>query len=191
MAFRPPRRLSARWRAVGGEGLEHLDLHIEERTVVADSVLIGGRGGVPYGVRYRIVCGEDWAVRSLDLTTTDGRSLRLRSNGEGEWTDGEGWPIAHLDGCIDIDLAGSPFTNTLPIRRAEIPAGGDPVEFGMVYVPFDSLRPVVDGQIYRCLEADRLYRYEAADRSFGAQLTVDEDGLVIDYPGLFERVVVL
>ncbi|HET7716483.1 MAG TPA: putative glycolipid-binding domain-containing protein [Bauldia sp.] len=188
MSFGSPRPLAARWRAVGADGLEHLDLRPGEGTIVVDSVVIGGRGGVPYGVRYRLVCGEDWVTRSLDITTTDGRSLRLRSDGEGEWTDGEGWPVSHLDGCIDVDLAGSPFTNTLPIRRVDLVAGGEPAELNMAYVPFDTFKPVVDRQIYRCLEQDRLYRYEAADRSFTADLAVDDDGLVTDYPGLFAKI---
>jgi hypothetical protein len=117
MSFLPPRPLAARWRPVGADGLEHLDLRYEDGTIVADSVVIGNRGGVPYGLRYLIVCGEDWVVRSLNIATTDGRSLHLRSDGEG-----------------------------------------------------------------------RLYRYEAVDRSFTADLTVDEDGLVTEYPGLFVRV---
>jgi hypothetical protein len=41
---------------------------------------------------------------------------------------------------------------------------------------------------YRCLQPGRLFRYQALDRSFAADLSVDEDGLVIDYPTLFERV---
>lgn len=188
MSFRPPRPLTARWRPAGAEGLEHLDLRLEDGSIVADSVVIGDRGGVPYGLRYRLVCGEDWVTRRLEITTTDGRSLNLRSDGEGAWTDGDGWPIAHLDGAIDIDLAGSPFTNTLPIRRGVLAGGGAAAEFRMAYVPFDTFKPVIDGQIYRCLEQDRVYRYEAADGSFTADLAVDEDGLVTDYPGLFARV---
>ena len=58
----------------------------------------------------------------------------------------------------------------------------------MAYVPFDTFKPVVDEQRYRCLEQDRLYRYEAVDRSFSANLAVDADGLVADYPGLFTRI---
>jgi uncharacterized protein len=38
------------------------------------------------------------------------------------------------------------------------------------------------------LQPGRLFRYQALDRSFAADLSVDEDGLVIDYPTLFERV---
>ena len=57
----------------------------------------------------------------------------------------------------------------------------------MVYVPFDSFEPVVDRQRYTCLTPARLYRYQAADRTFTADLPVDEDGLVLDYPTLFKR----
>ncbi len=53
--------------------------------------------------------------------------------------------------------------------------------------PFDSFEPTVDGQHYTCLKDGKLYRYEAEDRSFTADLPVDADGLVIDYPTLFQR----
>jgi uncharacterized protein len=49
---------------------------------------------------------------------------------------------------------------------------------------------IVDEQRYTCLKRHSLYRYEAVDRSFSADLPVDPDGLVTDYPGLFERVAI-
>jgi hypothetical protein len=58
----------------------------------------------------------------------------------------------------------------------------------MLYIPFDTFEPLVDEQRYTCLEQRRIYRYEAVDRSFAADLPVDEDGLVLDYPTLFTRV---
>jgi hypothetical protein len=57
----------------------------------------------------------------------------------------------------------------------------------MLYIPFDDFVPRLDRQIYTCL-APRLFRYQAAERSFEAELPVDEDGLVVDYPSLFERI---
>ncbi len=187
MTFRPPRPVAARWQPVAAEGLEHLDLRPVDGGIAIESVLVGGRGGVPYGCRYVLRLASDWTVRSFDLETTDGRSLRLRADGEGRWTDGGGARIDALDGCIDIDLAGSPFTNTLPIRRDPGLAAGKPRRYRMAYVPFDTFRPTVDAQIYTALEAGRRYLYEAADRSLTAVLSVDEDGLVTDYPGLFAR----
>ena len=58
----------------------------------------------------------------------------------------------------------------------------------MLYVPFDTFEPIVDEQRYRCLKDGALYRYEAVDRTFAADLPVDRDGLVLDYPTLFERI---
>jgi hypothetical protein len=188
MSFRPLRPCTVRWRPEGAEGLEHLDLRPAEGAIVADGVVIGARGGVPYGVRYRLVCDATWVTRRLDLETTDGRGVTLRADGAGSWTDGDGRALTELAGAIDLDLAGSPFTNTLPIRRSARLATGEAVEFRMAYVPFDTFRPTVDEQRYRCLEPGRLYRYEAVDRTFAADLPVDEDGLVTDYPGLFTRI---
>jgi len=58
----------------------------------------------------------------------------------------------------------------------------------MVYIPFTTFVPTVDEQRYRCIATDTLYRYEAVDRSFTADLPVDRNGLVTDYPSLFVRV---
>ncbi len=113
---------TARWRPVGADGLEHLDLRRRRRTASpSDSVVIGDRGGAPYGVHYTGSSATPaGAVLRLDLDTTDGRTLHLarrRQRRTGAPTAMRGM-IAAFDGCIDIDLAGSPFTNTLPIRRA-------------------------------------------------------------------------
>jgi hypothetical protein len=187
LPFRPLAPVAARWRFEDGSGLEHLNLKPLGDTIVGDGVIIGNRGGVPYGARYHIICDAGWATLSLDVETTDGRGLHLLSDGRGRWSDGSGRSRAEFDGCIDVDLAGSPFTNTLPIRRRALSLEQGAVEFRMLYVPFRTFEPAVDEQRYRCLSPG-LYRYEAVDRSFAADLSVDEDGLVIDYPSLFHRV---
>lgn len=182
----PP--LTRRWRPVQGTGLEHLTLQPKAGGLVADSVVIGERDGKPFGATYRIECDACWCVRSFTVETTDGRTLSLVSDGAGHWSDPDGKPRQEFDGCIDIDLAGTPFTNTLPIQRLALRPEDGTVELRMLYVPFDDFIPVVDGQRYTCLEAGKLYRYEAADGSFTAELPVDEHALVMDYPTLFVRV---
>lgn len=186
--FRPLFLKTVRWRPLEGEGLEHLAVGpLGEKTIRASSVLIGERGGRPYGLRYRIDCDEAWAVSAFSLETTSGHRLHLLSDGKGHWRDADGTALPTLDGCIDIDLAGTPFTNTLPIRRLGLTPDAGTVRLNMLYVPFDTFEPFADGQNYTCLEEGRLYRYEAEDRSFAADLPVDEDGLVTDYPTLFQR----
>jgi hypothetical protein len=189
--FRALSSTTVRWRPPEGEGLEHLTIRPLDASIGAairaESVLIGERGGAAYGVRYRIDCDAGWRVTSFVVETTDGRRLHLLSDGGGHWRTAKGVALPHFDGCIDIDLAGTPFTNTLPIRRLSLTRASGTAKLKMLYVPFDSFEPTVDGQHYTCLEDGKLYRYEAEDRSFTADLPVDEDGLVIDYPTLFQR----
>jgi uncharacterized protein len=104
----------------------------------------------------------------------------------GAWERANGEALPQFEGCIDIDIGATPFTNTLPIRRAHL-AAGVPQHFRMVWIPLDSLEPFVDEQIYTRRD-DTHFRYAAADGSFEADITVDEEGLVVDYPGLYHRI---
>lgn len=177
---------SLRWRPVEGVGLEHLTLRSTPDGLRAEAVVVGERGGgEPYGVSYAIDCNPDFAVTAVTIAATDGRRVFLERR-DGVWRDVFGEHLAAFDGCIDIDLQGSPFTNTLPIRRERWEIGQSRT-FAMLYIPFDDFVPTIDRQTYTCL-APRLFRYQAADGSFEAELPVDEDGLVVDYPSLFERI---
>lgn len=187
MPFRPLAARDVRWTPTSGAGLEHLHLTTTPDGIVARSVVVGTFGDVAFGASYEIRLGADWHVSSFRVETVHGEVLDLRSPAPGRWVDASGDPRVDLDGCVDIDLSATPFTNTLPIRRAAIaPADGE-VAFRMLYVPFDTLEPFPDTQFYTAIEADRLYRFVNDDRSFTSDLAVDEDGLVTDYPGLFKR----
>jgi uncharacterized protein len=98
----------------------------------------------------------------------------------------QGEALPDLEGCFDIDFEMTPFTNTLPIRRSPLYIG-ETRRFWMAYIPADTLQPFADEQIYTRLD-ERRYRFEEADGSFSAEITVDGHGLVTDYPELFERI---
>ena len=181
--------LIARWIPVEGTGLEHLTLGPDgEGGVVVRSVVIGERGGVPYGARYEISLTAAWQVRRFAIDSTDSRQLTMLSPEPGVWLSEHGEERAEFACCLDIDFAGSPFTNTLPIRRVGMTPAEGKIALRMLYVPFDSFVPSVDSQDYTCLELGARYRYAAADRSFTAEISVDTHGLVTDYPTLFRRV---
>ncbi len=96
-----------------------------------------------------------------------------------------------LNGCIDVDISATPFTNTLPIRRIQWQVGQSE-EFRMVYILVPDLKVSVMRQRYTCLaktDQGATFRYENVDDDFKADITVDSDGLVVHYPGLFERVI--
>jgi len=173
---------TVRWAASAWDGLEHLELRETHNEIVANSALVGSFNNHPHGTRYEIHLGLDWVFRSLLLEQMDGRRLEL-------WRDGDDWLLQdkvaeHLAGCVDLDLSGSPFTNTLPIRRLPWKVG-EPQRLRMAYVPFDTLVPFADGQIYTRLSPSA-FRYQSEDGTFEQTISVDADGLVTDYPTLFE-----
>ncbi len=187
MTYRELAATSIRWRPWQGDGIEHLSVGPAADGILACGVVVGERGGTRYGIHYRIVCDDRWAVRAFEIESTDGRALALAGDGKGHWRNRAGKELPEFDGCVDIDLAGTPVTNTLPIRRERWQVG-ETRHFSMLYVPFDTLEPLVDNQIYTCLAVARRFRYQAADRRFEAELPLDDDGFVQDYPPLFRRV---
>lgn len=172
--------------AHAGVGLEHLRLSDRH----ADSVLLAideQRG--PLRLAYQLRWGAGWRLQTaaLAVAAADGpRTLKLRTDGRGAWRDANG-PLPALDGCLDIDIWPTPFTNSFPIRRQPL-AIGERRTFRMAWVDGLALTVQPQRQAYTRL-AERLYRFESLDGSgFTAELPVDADGVVLDYPGLFRRV---
>ncbi|BCJ43835.1 transcriptional regulator [Actinoplanes ianthinogenes] len=94
-----------------------------------------------------------------------------------------------LYGAFDVDLAGSPLTNTLPIRRLGLQTKGDNAgvshRLSVAWVLVPSLEVVQADQIYTPLDDGRI---RCAGETFAADLTVDDGGFVVDYPGLARRI---
>ena len=133
---------------------------------------------------YDVLLDPGWVFRDLSLNSSDGRHLRLHREGSGRWSQ-DGLDRPDLADAIDIDLAFSPFTNTLPIRRLDLPVGRS-AEIVVAYVVAPSLGVLPDRQRYTRRAVDR-YLFESLDGDFAREITVDSDGLVVDYPGLFTR----
>ncbi|MCK9792168.1 putative glycolipid-binding domain-containing protein [Isoptericola sp. 4D.3] len=168
-----------RWRGLGSGSVEHLDLDVRGDRVRARSVVDLG----PVRVEYAMELDTAWAFRALRLRSSTGRQLDL-SRDEGSWRlDGAARP--DLVEAVDVDLSFTPFTNTLPIRRLDlaVEAAADIVT---AYVDGETFEVAPDPQRYTRLAADR-YVYESRDTDFHRELTVDADGFVVDYPGLFVR----
>jgi hypothetical protein len=168
-------------------GLEHLLL----RDGSADSVVLAfDEHGRPFRLAYQLSWDEAWRLRDARLVvTTEGssRSLHLGTDGNGHWRHGDARTLPELDGCIDVDVWPTPFTNTFPIRRQPL-AVGERREFVVAWVSAPELTFRRTRQGYTRL-ADRLYQFESLDGSgFRAQLPVDEDGVVLDYEGVFRRI---
>ena len=177
---------SYRWATEQGGGLEHVELETGATGVTAEGVLIGPAGGRLFACSYLVCCDEQWRVRRLDVHVAGKGRVSLRADGAGNWLDADGTPLPALQGCMDVDLSGSPFTNTLPIRRlgAALQARQE-IRVAYVDLPRLDVQPVA--QAYTRLAPDRV-RFESLSRPFSAELEVDGDGLVLRYEGLFTRV---
>lgn len=174
-----------RWQSDLGVGLEHLSLEYRDDVIVAEGVVIGDGGDGPFGCSYRICCDAAWRVRSVDVHAAGGASLVLTSDGGGNWRDGDGAAQPQLSGCIDVDIAATPFTNTLPVRRLDARLR-QRIGIKVVYIPVPSLAAHPMEQAYTRLGAGR-YLYEGPIDEFQAELELDADGLVRHYPALFTR----
>ncbi|HEX7907663.1 MAG TPA: putative glycolipid-binding domain-containing protein [Paraburkholderia sp.] len=175
-----------RWASEEGDGFEHLAFEAHEDGFTVESVLVGQRYGKPYGLHYTVHCDAQWHTRHAWLKIVGGPELELHGDGAGHWHNGEGLVLSAIEGCIDIDIAATPYTNTLPIRRLRL-AEGERQPISVAYISTPDLQVTRAEQAYSCLELHRVYRYEGIFRNFTADLSVDEDGLVIDYPTLFRR----
>ena len=178
------------WRQLVDIGTEHLVLKINGG-IHADSLAVGEIEGTAYRIRYRIDCDANWNVESVKVEDLlDGKVVALTRGENNRWTDGAGTTATELAGCTDVDIMITPFTNTLPIRRLHLEPG-EAREIAVVYVGVPGLAVSRFGQRYTCLSSGgngSIYRYENVKSEFRADLKVDADGLVIDYPNIFEMV---
>ena len=180
------------WANQADTGLEHFYLRQNEKDITADGIVIGVEEHVAFRIRYRIRCDLKWQVRDVLVQSLDeqGHTLRFASDGFGNWTNESGDSMPELNGCFDVDITATPFTNTLPIRRLNLMAG-EAAEIKVVYFTIPEIQVSVARQRYTCVETNNArakYRFESLGDGFTAVITVDADGLVEDYPGLFKRV---
>ncbi len=178
------------WIPWEGPGLEHLRLAERGDSMYADGLVIGTYEAGVFRLMYKITCDISWKVSRVYLSLIGGNGeLELSADGVGHWVDEKGVPIPGLDGCFDVDINGSPFTNTLPIRRLRLQPGRS-ADMSMVYIYVPTLQVRRTMQRYTCLESGPdggLYRFEALQSGYTALLTVDASGLVVEYPQLFRR----
>ena len=171
--------MAAEWSGWDGVGHETLNLGWENGGWTADGVVQGP------DVHYVVRVDERWRLRQFmlfrDLPDPD---LWLGIDPGGRWGEIQGARRPELDGCTAVDLSITPFTNTLPIRRHKIKIG-DHADLLIARVDHETLSVVPERQRYTRL-GPKQWRYED-ESGFTADLEVDDDGLVLDYPGLFRR----
>jgi hypothetical protein len=158
---------------------EACELELASDGLVAAGTQLGAEPH-PYRATYELDARGGWITRRLQVDVPSVGSLDLRHDGEGRW---DGRP--ELDGALDCDLAYSPLTNLMPIRRHGLHERPGAVDFVMAWVSLPDLGVHRSAQRYEHVRPG-LVRFSSGD--FAADLEVDADGLVVTYPQLARRV---
>jgi hypothetical protein len=171
---------TARWRSWDHEHLETVTLRWENEGWTATGEV--GREAVTYVIRL----SATWQVRQFLLfRDLDEPDLWLGADGTGRWGEMNGAHRHDLAGCTDIDLAVTPFTTSIPIRRSGL-AIGEHADVTAALIDVDSLGVVALRQRFERVGARR-FRRTLLETGEVTELDVDEYGLIHDQPGGFRR----
>lgn len=170
------------WQFIDGEGHDRCTLEPDAEGHRLAGTALFSHDGASYDIRYTIITDAEWHTRVVAAHVQgDGRERRLslRADGAGAWRMSD-IELPELAGCLDVDLAFTAATNTLPIRRLELDVGRG-AEIAVAHVGFPENQLTRATQSYARLDVDR-YRYTSGGGK-EAELTVNDAGLVIEYPG--------
>lgn len=172
---------SATWKSVDGAHESTVTLQWENEGWTANGTLGADKA------QFVIRMSATWMVQQFllfrDLEEPD---LWLATDGHGRWGEMNGAHRTELDGCVDIDLRGTPFTNVIPIRRLPLLIGHS-AQQNVITIDVETLAVVVKPQMYTRVN-EHTWRYFSFASDSEVDVTVDEHGFVLDEPNSFIRV---
>ena len=174
------------WEGVANDTEEHCSVNFLDTGIMIRSEVEGWVDTVPVYAEYVIKLDLEWKVREFEIgfhVSDHQHAFHLICDAAGNWEDKSGKKFPEFTGCNFIDITLTPFTNSLPINNLRM-ATGESREFDLIYIDVleAQLRP--DRQKYTKLD-NNTYRFENDGGNFTAEITVDDDGFVTDYPELF------
>ncbi|MCB9529791.1 MAG: putative glycolipid-binding domain-containing protein [Myxococcales bacterium] len=150
----------------------------------------GLEDGIAWAITYVITLDAAGHTRRALIeshTPAGPRRLTLDADGAGRWHL-DGAPAPALTGLLDVDLAASALTNTLPVRRLALEIGATADAPAAWVLP--DLRVERLEQTYRRLPDDgatRRHAYAAPTLDFACTLVQDRAGVILDYPPIATR----
>jgi hypothetical protein len=140
----------------------------------------------PCRLDYLVICDLEWHTLGGNVSGWVGDNtveVEIAVDSNHRWLlSGKEYP--EVEGCIDLDLAFSPSTNLLPIRRLGL-AIGEEAEARAAWLRFPDFALEPLDQIYRRI-SEAAYHYESAGGSFVAELQVNAAGFITCYSGLWQ-----
>jgi len=142
--------------------------------------------GAPACLTYALAGDRSWRTGRAEVSGWIGAvavDVTVIRTGSGEWIM-NGAMVPGLEGLVDLDLAFTPATNLLQLRRVNL-AEGHRAEVPVAWLD------VVAGSLSRLPQTyerrTRLtYWYESPTAPYSGLLEVDPSGFIARYPGLWE-----
>ena len=175
------------WEGLANDTEEHCSINFLDTGILVRSEVEGWAGTVPVYAEYFIRLDLQWNVKEfmIEFHVSDHKhAFNLTRDVAGNWADSEGNACPEFNGCSYIDISLTPLTNSLPINSLKM-AIGESHEFSLIYIDVLEAEMRLDHQKYT-RQSSNSYRFENDGGKFTADITVDEDGFVIDYPKLFQ-----
>ncbi len=181
------------WRAHDGLRMESTRVQLSGNRIKASGRIVAATSSThpAFSASYDLVTDESGATKRLSLIVTVAerdRQLSIARDEENMWlvSDHQGQSRGSYDGAVDVDVVFSPFFNALPIRRTGLHRRVDTVTLPVVYVTLPELAVNPASISYRSSGPDA--GIELHSPVAQTMIKVDEHGLIVDYPGLAERI---
>lgn len=184
------------WQGVTSPRLEAVRLLVSDGRLRASGrvVAAGSATAEAYSASFEFSVARTGDVgKGLLRTTTadEERHISVGRTEDGVWLIDHGEDSARneFEGAADVDVAGMVTFTALPIRRLGLHRKAGEYELPVLYVSMPDLAVRLVHQTYRTVsisDEGAVINYTVPD--FSTDLTVDREGMVIDYPGIAKRV---
>ncbi|MFE5288143.1 putative glycolipid-binding domain-containing protein [Nocardia sp. NPDC056611] len=179
------------WRAHNASRMESVRVVVSgNRIRAAGRIIAGDCADHPaFSASYDLVTDESGVTKRLSLRSTlatGERHASIARDEEDYWLidAGNTHVRSTFGGALDVDVVLSPFFNTLPIRRYGLARASEDVQVPVVYVRLPDLL-VQEASLTYSSGPDGIHVLSPVS---SATVTVDQDGFLLDYPGLAERI---
>ncbi|MGV0655543.1 putative glycolipid-binding domain-containing protein [Mycolicibacterium thermoresistibile] len=180
------------WRAYDDPRMESVRVNVSGNRIKAYGRIVAGASDLhpAFSASYDLVTDEAGATRRLSMTVTLAereRQLSISRDEENMWLvqDHQNQTKrAPYDGALDVDVIFSPFFNALPIRRTGLYQRTDSITLPVVYVRLPEVTVEAATISYSSAPDGIKVVSPVADTT----VTVDDDGFILSYPGLAERI---
>jgi hypothetical protein len=146
-----------------------------------------------FSASYDLVTDDSGGTKRLSLTVSlaeRDRQLSISRDEENMWliTDHQGQSRDAYHGALDVDVVLSPFFNALPIRRVGLHGRADSVTLPLVYVNLPELTVGPATASYSSPGPGSGDGIKLHSPVAETTVVVDDDGFILDYPGLAARI---